>query len=246
MDPIATFINTRRALSLAWNVPATSYEDAQVNLRKLNKLMGFLYPLYESEAVGGATAINQSPLLRIRFANLIRTADGTKGLLGYVNGFTFDPELEAGMFYSNDASRQKLPGSNPNQPANEYLPKTFRLNCEFNILHEHPLGFKRSGAGSTFSFRHPDINNAAYPYETGLEPDIERTGGDDKLMDTLSDVGGGDLDAQPSTEAQIQANHDKQEQLKARTAAANVITQSTPFGSTVGNVDNLPPPVKKK
>jgi hypothetical protein len=246
MDPIATFINTRRALSLAWNVPATSYDHAQDNLQKVNELMSFLYPLYESEAVGGATAINQSPLLRIRFANLIRTADGTKGLLGYVNGFTFDPDLEAGMFYSNTSSRMKIPGSNPNQPANEYLPKTFRLNCEFNILHEHPLGFKRvSGAGSTFSFRHPDINNAGYPYETGLEPKAQtdmHTGGD-KLMNTLDDVGGGDLDAQPSTETQIQSSHAKQEQLKARTAAANVVNYSPPFGPSAWS---LPTPAKKK
>ena len=41
MDPIATFINTRRALSIAWNVPAESYDDAKENLRKVNKLMSF-------------------------------------------------------------------------------------------------------------------------------------------------------------------------------------------------------------
>ena len=55
MDPIATFVNTRRAISLAWNVPAQSYDDAKLNLEKVNTLMSFLYPLYEEESEGGAT-----------------------------------------------------------------------------------------------------------------------------------------------------------------------------------------------
>mgnify|MGYP003133436674 CR=1 FL=1 len=180
MDPIATFINTRRAVSLAWNVPAASYEDAQKNLRELNNLMSFLYPLYTPGGAGGATAINQSPLLRIRFANLLRCAKTGRGLLGYVNGFTFDPDLEAGLFHSTDPTKTTLRdrpndliagGSSVSTPANEYLPKTFRLNCEFNILHEHSLGFEKAGAGNnTFTFRDPNVNDGAYPYYSNATP----------------------------------------------------------------------------
>lgn len=166
MDPIATFINTRRALSLAWNVPAESYDDAKQNLRKVNKLMSFLYPLYDEEG-DGATAINQAPLLRISFGNLIRDAKTGRGLLGYVNGFTFDPALEFGMFHNQP---RRTTGATQNVDM-EYYPKTFRLNTEMNVLHEHPLGYKRSNnAGTKFSFRDPSIrnNNSNYPYATGL------------------------------------------------------------------------------
>jgi len=100
--------------------------------------------------------------LRMSFGNLIRNPVNGMGLLGWVNGFTFDPDLEAGMFYGRpdpDATYHN------NIPAMEYLPKTFRLNCEFNILHEHSLGFQRASKDSKiFSFRNPKVNDANYPY----------------------------------------------------------------------------------
>ena len=167
MDPISTFINTRRALSLAWNVPAESYEDARQNLLKVNELMSYLYPLYEEES-SGATAINQSPLLRISFGNLIRDAKTGQGLLGYANGFTFDPALEFGMFHNLANNKEGV----------EYYPKTFRLNTEFNVLHEHSLGFKRSNKeGTRFSFRDEKLKDdfSNYPYATNLPIKQTRT-----------------------------------------------------------------------
>jgi len=171
MDPIATFISTRRSLSLSWNVPAASYEEAQLNLGKMNNLLSFLYPLYEAESVGGATAINQAPLVRISFGNLVRNPVTGKGLLGYLNGFTFDPDLEAGMFYGDPTkTRQGVDmnfDSDALYPSVEYLPKTFRVNTEFNVLHEHSLGFQRAtsdNSGKTFSFRAKGILDNNYPY----------------------------------------------------------------------------------
>ena len=161
MDPIATFINTRRALSLAWNVPAESYDEAKSNMVKLNKLMSFLYPLYDEES-DGATAINQAPLMRIQFGNLIRNAATGGGLLGYMNGFTFDPALEFGMFHNEPKGILKSAIASVDY---EYYPKTFRLNTEFNVLHEHALGFKRADStGKSFSFRDKKITEQSYPY----------------------------------------------------------------------------------
>ena len=129
MDPIVNFINTRRSFSVTWNIPANSFADAKKNLRKVNTLMSFLYPLY-AKGSGGATAINQAPLMRVKFGNLIQNIDG-KGLLGYLNGFTMDPRIENGMFH------QKGKGGV------EYYPKTILLNTELNVLHEHELGYKK-------------------------------------------------------------------------------------------------------
>jgi hypothetical protein len=148
MDPIATFINTRRAISLAWNVPADSFEGAKKNLRKINSLMSFLYPLY-SAGDHGATAINQAPLVRIKFGNLVCTPAG-HSLLGYLNGFTFDPQVENGMFYTQ--------GTN----GAEYYPKTIRINAEMNVLHEHELGFVQ-GDANTFKFRNDKIRGGSSP-----------------------------------------------------------------------------------
>jgi hypothetical protein len=143
MDPIATFAHTRRALSIAWNVPAESMEHAKRNIAKVNRLLSFLYPTYEKG--GGTAVINQSPMLKIRFGNLIQDAVTGGPLLGYVNGFTFDPMLEYGMFAENqDASQFKTANHQPSEGqlyTAHYYPKTFRLNCEFNVLHQHSLGF---------------------------------------------------------------------------------------------------------
>jgi hypothetical protein len=161
MDPITTFVGTRRSYSISWNVPADSYADAKDNLVKVNKLMSFLYPLYASKGgAKGATAINQAPLLRISFGNLIRNSATGGGLLGYVNGFTFDPRVENGMFHHDGPSGM------------EYYPKTILLNTEFNVLHEHELGFQKKtvesadggGTSTSFSFRNKSINDKNYPY----------------------------------------------------------------------------------
>jgi len=159
MDPIATFISTQRALSLAWNVPAESFDDARRNMQKINRLMSFLYPLYQDNGgVAGATAINQAPLLRIKFGNLVQNAVNGDGLLGYANGFTFDPAIEFGMFHSTKGSP-------------EYYPKTFRLNTELKVLHEHALGFTKAGPnGKTFSFRGELSSKDFSQYPYGAPP----------------------------------------------------------------------------
>ena len=122
-----------------------TFKDAKDNLKKINKLMTFLYPLY-SNGKGGATAINQGPLVRIQFGNLICRPDGS-GLLGYLNGFTFDPRIENGMFYGK---------ADAGGVAAEYYPKTILLNTEMNVLHEHELGFKKEG--NNFIFRNSKLN----------------------------------------------------------------------------------------
>ena len=177
MDPISTFSHTRRSLSIAWHVPADSFEDAQRNLKKMNKLISFLYPLYDVKAAGGATAMNMGPLLRVKFGNLIQSANGG-GLLGYVNGFTFDPDLQYGMFHKKPtfSATDKSSNKRVNSADIEYYPKTFRVNCELNVLHEHALGFVAGGKGDAkFSLRSEESKAEAdlgkgFPYEVGNPP----------------------------------------------------------------------------
>jgi hypothetical protein len=162
MDPIATFMNTRRSISVAWWVPADSFEQAEINLAKVNKLMTFLYPLYDGKSNGGATVINQGPLMRVSFGNLIRNANTGRGLLGYVNGFTFDPALEYGMFNRRVSNRKD--GKDPQM--NEYYPKTYRLNFELTVLHEHELGWRKTGTGYAFNGINDKVDEQSYPYYT--------------------------------------------------------------------------------
>jgi len=151
MDPIVNFINTRRSFSVSWNVPADSYADAKLNLLKINQLLGFLYPLY-AKGAGGATAINQAPLMRVKFGNIIQNPLGG-GLLGYLNGFTFDPRVENGMFHHQG------------EKGMEYYPKTVLLNFEMNVLHEHELGFEQATRGGTkYTYRKKGVSERNFPY----------------------------------------------------------------------------------
>jgi hypothetical protein len=236
MDPVANFINTRRALAVSWNVPADSYEHAAQNVAKMNRLISFLYPLYDTREGSGATTINQGPLMRIRFGNLIRNAENGSGLLGYVNGFTFDPDFAEGVFYGKNNVRdlQKAatfaeqtgePGRAAELRAQaksiqnvevEYLPKTFRVNFEFNVLHEHSLGFQISseGAGSkvfTFGKKDQNLGDMNFPYSVSTTPEID-----------------GDADTQSYWDRRAAASAIKQAQR--RQAEDEVAAQTQGFG----------------
>jgi hypothetical protein len=149
MDPIATFQNTTRTISLGWNVPAATVAEAKANHGKFSTLSQMLYPAYlkstETQTVtqDDALAANESsqiietssrtmskpPLVRIRFGNIVCSQDGTKGLLGWIDGISYKPTLTLGMFTSG--------GGN-------FYAKNFELSFTFNVLHDEDLGIDSS------------------------------------------------------------------------------------------------------
>ena len=66
MDPIATYQGTKRTMSLGFDVPAGSIEAAKDNLERCAGLVKMVYPVYIKRV------LSKPPLVRIRFANLIR------------------------------------------------------------------------------------------------------------------------------------------------------------------------------
>jgi len=67
MDPIATYQGTKRTMSLGFDVPAGSIEAAKGNLARCAELIKMVYPKYNNKGI-----LSKPPLVRIRFANLIR------------------------------------------------------------------------------------------------------------------------------------------------------------------------------
>jgi hypothetical protein len=112
MDPIQTFKGTKRTISLGWDVPAGSFEEARTNLKKASLLLSMLYPEYDGANEtggqgGGATTMSSPPLFKVKFMNLIQDSSQksapmgsaqTTGLLGTISGFTYEPDLESGFF----------------------------------------------------------------------------------------------------------------------------------------------------
>jgi len=158
MDPIAVYQNTRRAIAMSWHIPAGSPERAKENMNVVNALMTFMYPSYSKQKGGGGSVLNMSPLLRIKFLNLVHNAaNPDQGLLGYANGFTVDIRSEDGMFMSDagDADPEKTKGT-------AVYPKTLTLNIELNVLHEHEMGWTIGPDGDMMLRQAKD----GYPYRT--------------------------------------------------------------------------------
>jgi len=120
MDPVATYQGTKRTMSLGFDVPAGSLEGAKNNLTKCERLISMVYPVYNEN--NGNDILSKPPLVRIKFANLI-SAGNTDGLLGWIGGLSWKPNLEMGMFASNQ----------------EFFPKVISISFSFNIFHEKTL-----------------------------------------------------------------------------------------------------------
>ena len=132
-DPIGTFQNTTRKISLAFDAPAASLEEAKENLLAINELKQYLYPTYSSNT-GNNTSTNalslaKSPLVRIKFANLIQNHLGD-GLLGWINSFSAPPVIDMGMFNEGTIDKAK------------FYPKVYNISIDFTPQHEFDLGYK--------------------------------------------------------------------------------------------------------
>tara|TARA_R110000803_G_scaffold180114_2_gene242501 strand:+ start:621 stop:1187 length:567 start_codon:yes stop_codon:yes gene_type:complete len=122
MDPIATYQGTKRTMSLGFDVPAGSLEGAKDNLKRCEKLISMVYPVYKRNI------LSRPPLVRITFANLIN-AGNANGLLGWISGLSWKPNLEMGMFTTGE----------------ELYPKVISISFSFNILHEKTLSQESLG-----------------------------------------------------------------------------------------------------
>lgn len=166
MDPIYTFKNTVRKISLAFDVPSMDLEDSRANSINAEKLIAALYPVYNEANGLGVGIIGSPPFVRVKLANLITNVaniqnsdDAQKGgLLGWLDGFTFKPELDSGFFV--DAGENKL------------FPKLFKASFTLNVLHEHALGYvvKSSLHVPRVTFKKTGVNPFAHSYGISYTP----------------------------------------------------------------------------
>jgi len=147
MDPIVTYKNTGRTITLSWTVPSVSLDEAKENMAKANMLISMLYPVYESadgdEPDGGATTMKSGPIFKVKFGNLITKPGTTEsdgpaardGLPCIIEGFTYNPVFEEGVFDPQDVLGWD--GS--------LYPQTIEAQIELTVLHDSPLGFDTTG-----------------------------------------------------------------------------------------------------
>ena len=90
-----------------------------------------IYPVYSAPLSGEGGSVGRTikspPLLRMKFVNLIQSADGMGDLLGCIEGVNFKPNLEPGVFTGDDG---------------DIFPKSFDISFRFTPQHEATLGWE--------------------------------------------------------------------------------------------------------
>ncbi len=196
MDPIVTFQNTTRNISIGWAVVASNQDEAIDNLRKCGRLFSMLYPTYADKVSSNAlnaSTINSGPLFKIRFANLIQDvssdANSTEsvegptvaaarllsippraengGLLGAIDGFNYSPNFALGAYID----------------AGEIYAKEVILSCNITVLHTHAMGWENDNN---------ELRQPAFPY--GMPGKEESEKPSNRLVEppntTISNSGG--------------------------------------------------------
>ena len=155
IDPIKNYQTTGRRINCAFDILATDLQTAKNNFINYSKLIRMMYPVYSSPVGPNnkSRTIKAAPLLRIRYANYLRSEVSEHGLLGCIQGVTFQPKFEAGHFLQQDG--------------NELIPVSYNMTFMFEPLHESPIGFNESG----------QFLSQQFPYRQGGEAPPSRTPG---------------------------------------------------------------------
>ena len=161
-DAIMLFKNTERRITLAFNIASATKSEAYENLSKVGDLAKFLYPYYTE--IGSANTIGQSPLVRLKVMNLLSSqkdagngadfaalsslsdSEASKGLLGAIMSMNITHNLENQEAGAIEAANGVL------------LPKLIEVNLDFNVIHEHALGWGDDGFGID------DVSGKSFPY----------------------------------------------------------------------------------
>jgi len=197
MDPLVTYQNTNRRISLGFDVVSDSHTMAKENLAKINQLVEFLYPVYEEGGRNQTNVLEAAPLLRLRWTNLISSAGSGQGLVGHMQGLNYAPSMTDGGFIHQDAqivseeeidtvpvsfeNPEKTDGEETTYEVNkvitrQYVPKTVSLSFEFIVLHNHLGGWYRNAAGH-YVFGSDEINGK-FPnqnaFKVGTQTDTKK------------------------------------------------------------------------
>jgi len=222
MDPIMTFSNTVRKITIGWDVVAGSALEAFENMQNISKLVRFQYPVYEGGrtlAAGPGRTLAAGPLLRLKFMNwAINATNTTEGLVGTMAGLSFKPIIEEGFYDGPDTSLENVaisPFHDKQKPA--LLPKAVTLSCTFTVLHTHLMGWELADTGKNREIRDPfsgpDGKAGSFPYN---------------ISPAVAIVPATDQDANPAAAAEPYENYDP-----AAAQAAVQITGDEPPGAGI-------------
>jgi hypothetical protein len=133
MDPVSFYGGTGRELTLGFRVISDDEEEAQENMRKIQKLVQYQYPVYKSRP-GGLKLLMAPPYFQISFMNIV-LGSGGKALQGYINGAVqINPGFQSKdqtQYFSSDLKQLHFSDVN--------------ILLRFQILHEDTIGHMHNG-----------------------------------------------------------------------------------------------------
>jgi hypothetical protein len=129
-DPVMPYQFTSRQMQVGFDVLSHDLDSAKVNLQKYTILTKMLYPVYTAPLNAANQSLGRTikapPLIRIKFVNMIQSANGNGSLLGCVEGFNYAPNQDPGFFVERNG---------------DIFPKHFNISFRFTPQHEDPLGW---------------------------------------------------------------------------------------------------------
>lgn len=141
IDPIGTFQGTKRKINIGFDIVSFDEADARSNMKAINEITHMLYPTYNDVGEtnksknGNALVLAKSPLVEIKFGNLIQDKAGPDGfLLGWISTWSANPVLDMGMFTPK---------------AGEFLPKIYNATIDFTPQHRGDLAFNKASDAKT-------------------------------------------------------------------------------------------------
>ena len=175
-DPIYTFKNTTRNITLGWKIPADTIGEAYENLGRVQKLAQFLYPNY-ADLGSNINTLSQSPLVRLKLMNLVSSGTSSE-LFDYSSaGILFDKYVSAnnpsqgllGVITSVNINHnlENADAGVIQTAPNTILPKLIEVSIEFKVIHESVLGWSslEDSTGNQYSY----FNDNSFPYNASLE-----------------------------------------------------------------------------
>jgi hypothetical protein len=165
-DPIYTYGNTVRNISLAFSVPASSESEAFENMGRIQSLSQMMYPSY-TEHGPGQKMLSQAPLMRIKVLNLIQRNTAAEQLTtptptatdrkksemekrnDLYNQYLSSPDPEMGLLCainSISVSTEMTKEGVLEKGTNTVMPVNYNVSVDFAVIHEQTVGWDSEGA----------------------------------------------------------------------------------------------------
>ena len=127
-DPIGNFIGTSRKINCSFKIVAASVEESYLYQKDLNKLVQSLYPRFDDDTIP-----KSSPLMGVKFGNIIRDDTNNGFLFGWFDGISLTPNIgEAGFSYDDFGNK-------------EVFFRSWDFSFGLNVIHKERPGFKGNG-----------------------------------------------------------------------------------------------------